>query len=311
MALSETSRYARYPSHAARLGRSTSIETYHVRVYFGNLHAREDFVIIDALKNTPSDDIVRSAVSRVSLGRAQQYELAETFIAAGQMLKERRIEGKENPVRIQLLWPKLAQTSGDVNRSEHRFFLRKKEPDKKPGAWMECDGGSGSGVGVDNYLNVFLSSNDPVDYPDLCNLPDLNETTLLDNLKLRFSNSEIYTYIGSILIAVNPFKYYPIYQPKHVCQYQNRRLSDNPPHIFAIADSAYHQMLREKRNQCIVISGESGSGKTESTNLLLSQLSALSQKGSMHGEGTEQTILGAGPVLEVTHQHVIPIVHLA
>ena len=70
-------------------------------------------------------------------------------------------------------------------------------------------------------------------------------------------------------------------------------------------------MLREKRNQCIVISGESGSGKTESTNLLLSQLSALSQKGSMHGEGTEQTILGAGPVLEVTHQHVIPTVHLA
>ena len=311
MAMSETSRYASYTGPVVRLNRSMSIETYHVRVYFGKLHAREDFVIIDALKNTPSDDIVRSAVARVSLGRPHHFELAETYISGGQMQKERRIDGKENPVRIQLMWPKVQQTSGDVNCSEYRFFLRKKEPDKKAGTWMEIENAGTVGANVDNYLNAFLSPSASVDCPDLCNLPNLNETTLLDNLKLRFANGEIYTYIGSILIAVNPFKYYPIYQPKHVCQYQNRRLSDNPPHIFAIADSAYHQMLREKRNQCIVISGESGSGKTESTNLLLSQLSALSQKGSMHGEGTEQTILGAGPVLEVTRQHVIPTVHLA
>jgi len=71
-----------------------------------------------------------------------------------------------------------------------------------------------------------------------------------------------------------------------------------PPHIFAVADAAYHCMLKERRNQCIVISGESGSGKTESTNFLLHHLTALSQKGS-HGSGVEQTILSAGPVLEV------------
>ena len=71
-----------------------------------------------------------------------------------------------------------------------------------------------------------------------------------------------------------------------------------PPHIFAVADSAYHCMLRNRRNQCIVISGESGSGKTESTNFLLHPLTALSHKGS-HGSGVEQTILSAGPVLEV------------
>lgn len=74
--------------------------------------------------------------------------------------------------------------------------------------------------------------------------------------------------------------------------------SDLPPHIFAVADAAYHSMLKEKRNQCVVISGESGSGKTESTNFLLHHLTALSQKGS-HGSGVEQTILSAGPVLEV------------
>jgi type II secretory pathway predicted ATPase ExeA len=81
--------------------------------------------------------------------------------------------------------------------------------------------------------------------------------------------------------------------------YQNRRLGPElPPHIFAVADAAYHCMLKERRNQCIVISGESGSGKTESTNFLLHHLTALSQKGS-HGSGVEQTILSAGPVLEV------------
>lgn len=104
--------------------------------------------------------------------------------------------------------------------------------------------------------------------------------------------------MGSILIALNPFKFYPIYNPKYVKLYQNKRLGSSlSPHIFAVADSAYHCMLREKTNQCIVISGESGSGKTESTNFLLHHLTALSQKGS-HGSGVEQTILSAGPVLE-------------
>lgn len=159
---------------------------------------------------------------------------------------------------------------------------------------------------------------------------DLNESTLLENLRQRFVAGHIYTYVGSILIALNPFKFYPIYNPKYVRLYQNQRVGPIlPPHIFAIADNAYYCMLKEKRNQvsrwhaawlwpnwiakfvlfrppplrptamvqCVVISGESGSGKTESTNFLLHHLTALSQKGS-HGSGVEQTILSAGPVLE-------------
>lgn len=127
---------------------------------------------------------------------------------------------------------------------------------------------------------------------------DLNESTLLENLQQRFEAGHIYTYVGSILIAVNPFKFHPIYNPKYVRLYQNQRVGPIlPPHIFAIADNAYYCMLKEKRNQCVVISGESGSGKTESTNFLLHHLTALSQKGS-HGSGVEQTILSAGPVLE-------------
>lgn len=78
----------------------------------------------------------------------------------------------------------------------------------------------------------------------------MNESTLLENLRQRFEAGHIYTYVGSILIAVNPFKFHPIYNPKYVRLYQNQRVGPIlPPHIFAIADNAYYCMLKEKRNQ--------------------------------------------------------------
>ena len=178
----------------------------------------------------------------------------------------------------------------------YRFYLRRRDPELPVGGWVVRSDQSA----VDSFLTSFMSA--PVEgkeFPDLCSLPDLNEHTLLLNLKARFNQKNIYTYVGSILIAVNPFKFFPIYNPKYVSMYQNTPLGELPPHIFAVADAAYHSMLREKKNQCIVISGESGSGKTESTNLLLHHLTALSHKG-LHGSGVEQTILGAGPVLEVS-----------
>uniref|UniRef100_A0A183CYB6 Myosin motor domain-containing protein n=1 Tax=Gongylonema pulchrum TaxID=637853 RepID=A0A183CYB6_9BILA len=137
------------------------------------------------------------------------------------------------------------------------------------------------------------------EYADLCMLPELTEQTLLDNLRDRFASGHIYTYIGPILVAVNPFNFFPIYNPKYARLYcQSRQLGSLPPHIFAIADITYHSMLRIKENQCVVISGESGSGKTESTNFLLHHLTTLSQKGSSAGSSVEQTLLSAGPVLE-------------
>lgn len=136
------------------------------------------------------------------------------------------------------------------------------------------------------------------DFADLCNLPVLNEDGILNNLRTRFCKKKIYTYAGSILIAINPFMFLPIYNPKYVKMYENHQLGKLEPHIFAIADVAYYAMLRKKVNQCIVISGESGSGKTQSTNFLIHCLTALSQKG--YASGVERTILGAGPVLEVS-----------
>uniref|UniRef100_A0A1I7XH85 Myosin motor domain-containing protein n=1 Tax=Heterorhabditis bacteriophora TaxID=37862 RepID=A0A1I7XH85_HETBA len=151
---------------------------------------------------------------------------------------------------------------------------------------------------IDSFLAKFLTQPQDREYADLCMLPELTEQTLLDNLRDRFNSGHIYTYIGPILVAVNPFSFFPIYNPKYARLYcQSRRLGSLPPHIFAIADVTYHNMLRIKENQCIVISGESGSGKTESTNHLISHLTTLSQKGST-GCTAEMTLLSAGPVLE-------------
>ncbi|XP_025938746.1 LOW QUALITY PROTEIN: unconventional myosin-XV [Apteryx rowi] len=128
---------------------------------------------------------------------------------------------------------------------------------------------------------------------DMTQLEDLQEATVLSNIRTRFERQLIYTYIGSILVSVNPYRLYNIYGTEQVLQYEGRALGENPPHLFAIANVAYTKMMDAKHNQCIVISGESGSGKTEATKLILRYLAAVSQKRS-----TAQQILEATPLLE-------------
>ena len=226
-----------YLSANNSLRRSCSMETYMVRVQLGALTLSAEFISVEALKNTRADEIVQVAVQKLRLGNPELYELAETFSSGGQLCKERRLEPAENPVRIQLLWPRVVNLAGDSHRTEYHFYLRRKEPDRKVGSWVEF----AEPNPIESFLSAFLQQPKNKEYPDLCNLPDLNETTLLRNLASRFHNGNIYTYVGSILISVNPFKFYPIYNPKYVKMYQNRRLGDLPPHIFAIADAAYHR----------------------------------------------------------------------
>ncbi|KAJ1096724.1 hypothetical protein NDU88_001856 [Pleurodeles waltl] len=128
---------------------------------------------------------------------------------------------------------------------------------------------------------------------DMTQLEDLQETAVLDNLKKRFDRELIYTYIGSILVSVNPYTMYNIYGTDQVLQYEGRALGENPPHLFAIANVAYTKMMDAKHNQCIIISGESGSGKTEATKLVLRYLAAINQKRNI-----TQQILEATPLLE-------------
>ncbi|XP_072353285.1 myosin-IIIb [Scyliorhinus torazame] len=133
---------------------------------------------------------------------------------------------------------------------------------------------------------------------DLATLSELNESALLDVLRTRFRHDHIYTYIGDILIAINPFKYLPLYEKSEAEKYRSCSKNSLPPHIFAVADRAYRSMLGRlatgPKNQCIVISGESGAGKTESTKLLLRQIMELCKGNSQ----LERQVLQVNPLLE-------------
>lgn len=123
----------------------------------------------------------------------------------------------------------------------------------------------------------------------------LSEEAIGDQLHKRFDLNQIYTYIGDILIAMNPFTYLGLYSTLHQKRYVNRSRSENPPHIFAVADAAHQSLLHQNQSQAIVISGESGSGKTESANLLLKQLVFL---GKTPNRNLEERILQVNPIME-------------
>ncbi|TRZ04518.1 hypothetical protein DNTS_007824, partial [Danionella cerebrum] len=102
------------------------------------------------------------------------------------------------------------------------------------------------------------------------------------------------TYTGSILVAVNPYQLLPIYTPDVIRLYTNKKIGEMPPHIFGIADNCFFSMQRTNKDQCCIISGESGAGKTESTKLILQFLAAISGQHSW----IEQQVLEANPILE-------------
>ncbi|RWS30216.1 unconventional myosin-VI-like protein, partial [Leptotrombidium deliense] len=111
------------------------------------------------------------------------------------------------------------------------------------------------------------------DVDDNCALMFLNEATLLNNIKLRYNKDKIYTYVANILIAINPyFEIQKLYTTETLTKYQGKSLGVLPPHVFAIGDKAFRDMRAMKQSQSIVVSGESGAGKTESTKYILRYL---------------------------------------
>uniref|UniRef100_A0A8C8ZPA3 Unconventional myosin-IXa n=1 Tax=Prolemur simus TaxID=1328070 RepID=A0A8C8ZPA3_PROSS len=263
-----------------------------LRIYPGTISEGTIYCPIPARKNSTAAEVIDSLINRLHLDKTKCYVLAEVKEFGGE---EWILNPTDCPVQRMMLWPRMA-LENRLSGEDYRFLLREKNLD-----------GSIHYGSLQSWLRVteerrrmmergFLPQPQQKDFDDLCSLPDLNEKTLLENLRNRFKHEKIYTYVGSILIVINPFKFLPIYNPKYVKMYDNHQLGKLEPHIYAVADVAYHAMLQRKKNQCIVISGESGSGKTQSTNFLIHHLTALSQKG--FASGVEQIILGAGPVLE-------------
>uniref|UniRef100_A0A672HIZ5 Myosin motor domain-containing protein n=1 Tax=Salarias fasciatus TaxID=181472 RepID=A0A672HIZ5_SALFA len=150
---------------------------------------------------------------------------------------------------------------------------------------------------VNNKASLRLMHPTAVDgVDDMIRLGDMDEASVLRNLMLRHRHGIIYTYAGSVLVAVNPYQNVPIYTDQQVRLYHGRQLGELPPHIFAIAESCYYNMKRRFKNQCCIISGESGAGKTESTKLILQYLAAIS--GELSKKQIEKQILESNPILE-------------
>ncbi|KAL2953290.1 hypothetical protein AAZX31_19G156800 [Glycine max] len=140
----------------------------------------------------------------------------------------------------------------------------------------------------------------PSGVDDMRKLAYLHEPGVLDNLRSRYDINEIYTYTGNILIAVNPFIKLPhLYDSHMMAQYKGAAFGELSPHPFAVADAAYRLMINEGISQSILVSGESGAGKTESTKLLMRYLAYMGGRAAAaEGRTVEQKVLESNPVLE-------------
>ena len=135
---------------------------------------------------------------------------------------------------------------------------------------------------------------------DMANLTYLNDASVFHNLDARFKSKLIYTYSGLFCIVVNPYKRYPIYTPTVVKFYLGKRRNEVPPHLWAITETAYRSMLQNIKNQAMLITGESGAGKTENTKKVISYLAQVAASGNKTGKkvSLEEQIVATNPILE-------------
>merc|ERR1711953_34915 len=135
---------------------------------------------------------------------------------------------------------------------------------------------------------------------DMADLPFLGDACVLWNSVVRYKNELIYTYSGLFCIAINPYKRFPIYTQRSMEIYIGKRRSECPPHIFGVAEGSYQGMMNSGCNQSILITGESGAGKTENTKKVISYFATICSSGKRkEGEASlEEKIVATNPVLE-------------
>ncbi|KAJ6700754.1 MYOSIN [Salix koriyanagi] len=154
---------------------------------------------------------------------------------------------------------------------------------------------------VSNISKVFPKDTEapPGGVDDMTKLSYLHEPGVLQNLAARYELNEIYTYTGNILIAVNPFQRLPhLYDTHMMEQYKGATFGELSPHVFAVGDAAYRAMINEGKRNSILVSGESGAGKTETTKMLMRYLAYLGGRSGVEGRTVEQQVLESNPVLE-------------
>ncbi|KAI9676038.1 MAG: hypothetical protein M1817_000781 [Caeruleum heppii] len=168
---------------------------------------------------------------------------------------------------------------------------------------VQCDDGSQREVESENVDKVNPAKFDKAG--DMAELTHLNEASVVHNLHMRYQADLIYTYSGLFLVAVNPYCPLPIYTNEYIRMYKGQSREDTKPHIYAMADEAFRNLVGEGENQSILVTGESGAGKTENTKKVIQYLAAVAapealdtRTGSKQVTDLSQQILRANPILE-------------
>ncbi|PKS09414.1 hypothetical protein jhhlp_004029 [Lomentospora prolificans] len=166
---------------------------------------------------------------------------------------------------------------------------------------VQCDDGSQREVDLESVDKVNPAKFDKAN--DMAELTHLNEASVVHNLHMRYQSDLIYTYSGLFLVTVNPYCPLPIYTNEYINMYKGRSREDTKPHIFAMADHAFRNLVDEGENQSILVTGESGAGKTENTKKVIQYLAAVAHSDSSIKDRSQhsnlsQQILRANPILE-------------
>ncbi|KAJ9310148.1 hypothetical protein DTO217A2_434 [Paecilomyces variotii] len=258
------------------------------------------------LRNSSTSNL--SPVSLASPGGRQRSssvrQNAQTGTFAPQFIKSEELRRGADQVRVM---------EGDNDFSGKRYvwlkdpekaFVRGLVVEEREGAQLlvQCDDGTRE-VDSDQVDKVNPAKFDKAD--DMAELTHLNEASVVHNLHSRYQSDLIYTYSGLFLVTVNPYCPLPIYTNEYVKMYKGQSREDTRPHVFAMADQAFRNLVEEGENQSILVTGESGAGKTENTKKVIQYLAAVatadtptSRSGAKQFSNLSQQILRANPILE-------------
>ncbi|NWV54782.1 MYH1B protein, partial [Daphoenositta chrysoptera] len=211
--------------------------------------------------------------------------------------EKERIEAQNKPFD--------AKTSVFVVHAKESYVkstIQSREPGK---ITVKTEGGETLTVKEDQIFSMNPPKYDKIE--DMAMMTHLHEPAVLYNLKERYAAWMIYTYSGLFCVTVNPYKWLPVYNPEVVLAYRGKKRQEAPPHIFSISDNAYQFMLTDRENQSILITGESGAGKTVNTKRVIQYFATIAASGDKKKEeqtsgkmqGTlEDQIISANPLLE-------------
>ncbi|KAK5295314.1 class II myosin, partial [Cryomyces antarcticus] len=260
-------------------------------------------------RNQSLSDLGLAPLARANSTRLRSGSIRNSTPAAGtfapQFIKTEALDGALDPIR---------GIEGENDFSGKRYVWLKDATAAFVRGWIveelgegrilvQCDDGSQRKEALESVDKVNPAKFDKAD--DMAELTHLNEASVVHNLHMRYQADLIYTYSGLFLVTVNPYCPLPIYTRDYINMYRGRSRDDTKPHIFAIADEAFRNLVEEGANQSILVTGESGAGKTENTKKVIQYLAAVAtsdtpraKSGGKHLTNLSEQILRANPILE-------------